>query len=231
MIGRWCTVAYDDHSHTNASDGDGDPRRLIEWHLSRGYTAFAVTDHNTVEAYPEAKRLTETVRWYRERIVVLPGVEWTTRRFHAIVVFRPSLPFDDIRAAVASLPVRWVSDASAEVAVEMLHALGAVVSLAHPQMSRDTIGLGVLDIEAAARIGFDCVEITNGEKRDRDAYQRTIALGRCIVAGSDTHHLKMGSNYYTVLAAREFTAESVFEELAAGRTIISPVPGIRPYVS
>ena len=42
------------HSHTNCSDGELTPRELVELAQRRGLSAFAITDHDTLEGYDAA---------------------------------------------------------------------------------------------------------------------------------------------------------------------------------
>lgn len=58
------------HSHTRASDGEWTTKQLVEAALSAGLTALAITDHDTLASYHEAKALTE-----RKDLIIIPGVE------------------------------------------------------------------------------------------------------------------------------------------------------------
>ncbi|MFP5326481.1 MAG: PHP domain-containing protein, partial [Acidimicrobiia bacterium] len=43
------------HSHSNASDGSDSPARIPELAAAAGYTAVALTDHDTLAGIPEAR--------------------------------------------------------------------------------------------------------------------------------------------------------------------------------
>ena len=62
------------HLHTRYSDGTFTPRELVEHALKQGFTAIAVTDHDTLDAIPEALAAGQELG-----IEVIPGVEITSR--------------------------------------------------------------------------------------------------------------------------------------------------------
>lgn len=60
------------HTHTTASDGIYTPSALIEYALSKGVRALAITDHDTTGGLEEAVRHAETVD-----IDLIPGIEFS----------------------------------------------------------------------------------------------------------------------------------------------------------
>lgn len=60
------------HTHTNASDGIYSPEELIDYAISQGIGAMAITDHDTVSGLPEAMK-------YAKRIgfELIPGIEFS----------------------------------------------------------------------------------------------------------------------------------------------------------
>ena len=68
------TDKVDLHLHTLASDGAWTPAALVDHLAAEGFRAVAVCDHDTQRSVPEVMR-----RAARRRIVVIPGVEVTTR--------------------------------------------------------------------------------------------------------------------------------------------------------
>ena len=46
--------AVDLHVHSNRSDGTFTPAGLVDYAMEKGLTAFALTDHDTVEGLDEA---------------------------------------------------------------------------------------------------------------------------------------------------------------------------------
>ena len=68
------------HGHTFHSDGEFSPADYIEIALRRGYDFVALTDHNTVSAVSQVRRLAGN------GITVIDGVELTTFNGHALVL-------------------------------------------------------------------------------------------------------------------------------------------------
>lgn len=63
------------HTHTTASDGTLTPTELVDLAVSKGLTAIAVTDHDTMDGVSEAM---ERARYYKAQgidIEVIPGME------------------------------------------------------------------------------------------------------------------------------------------------------------
>ena len=52
-------VLFDQHSHTKYSDGRLTVKQNIEWHIAMGFTAVAITDHNTLSNSDEIEQLAE----------------------------------------------------------------------------------------------------------------------------------------------------------------------------
>ena len=62
------------HLHTRYSDGTFTPRELVEHAAKLGFAAIAVTDHDTLDAIPEALAAGQELG-----VEVIPGVEITSR--------------------------------------------------------------------------------------------------------------------------------------------------------
>jgi predicted metal-dependent phosphoesterase TrpH len=67
-------MLIDTHVHTSFSDGLYGPAHVVSEARSRGIGLLSITDHDCVDAYPEAVRLADSVG-----IRVVPGVEMTTK--------------------------------------------------------------------------------------------------------------------------------------------------------
>ena len=66
------------HVHSNRSDGSMTPSELVDLAVNKGLSAFALTDHDTVDGIPEAL---ERARYWTEKgidIEVIPGIEFST---------------------------------------------------------------------------------------------------------------------------------------------------------
>ena len=64
----------DMHVHTTASDGTCSPAEVVKLAKEKGLAAIAITDHDTVSGYEEAKKAGEELG-----IEVVPGIEISTR--------------------------------------------------------------------------------------------------------------------------------------------------------
>lgn len=79
--------AVDLHIHSSkSSDGDFSPSRIVHLAKEKGLRAIAITDHDSVAAYPEAVHVGEETE-----VEIIPGVELTTlfdgREFHLLLYF------------------------------------------------------------------------------------------------------------------------------------------------
>jgi len=79
--------AVDLHIHSNkSSDGDFTPSQIVHLAKEMGLRAISITDHDSVDAYPEALNIGKEIG-----LEVIPGVELTTlftdREFHLLIFF------------------------------------------------------------------------------------------------------------------------------------------------
>ncbi|MBQ7934587.1 MAG: PHP domain-containing protein [Lachnospiraceae bacterium] len=79
------TRFVDLHVHSTKSDGTYTPKDLVEYAIEKGLSAFALTDHDTVDGVEEAFNYAEKLREQystkeNDRIVpeVIPGIEFST---------------------------------------------------------------------------------------------------------------------------------------------------------
>lgn len=70
----WSAMLIDTHVHTSHSDGLHMPAQVVSDAVSSGVSLLSITDHDCVDAYPEALRLANSAG-----IKLIPGVEITTR--------------------------------------------------------------------------------------------------------------------------------------------------------
>lgn len=63
------------HVHSNRSDGTYSPKELVDYAMKKGLTAFALTDHDTVEGLEEALAYAKNLPNAPE---VIPGIEFST---------------------------------------------------------------------------------------------------------------------------------------------------------
>ena len=66
------------HVHSNRSDGSMTPSELVDLAVKKGLSAFALTDHDTVDGIPEA--LSRARYWSDQgiQLEVIPGIEFST---------------------------------------------------------------------------------------------------------------------------------------------------------
>lgn len=78
------TRAVDLHVHSNRSDGTFSPTQLVDYAMEKGLTAFALTDHDSVDGLEEALSYAEQLRRTlppekAENVPeVIPGIEFST---------------------------------------------------------------------------------------------------------------------------------------------------------
>ncbi len=61
------------HVHSNKSDGTLSPTELVRYASEKGLSAFALTDHDTVDGLTEALRAAQ-----EQSVAVIPGIEFST---------------------------------------------------------------------------------------------------------------------------------------------------------
>ncbi len=69
-------MLIDFHTHTTASDGALSPREMIDRAVARGVDQFAITDHDTMAGYHDARRYYTSVA---AQMLLVPGVEFSCR--------------------------------------------------------------------------------------------------------------------------------------------------------
>ena len=66
------------HVHSICSDGSMTPSGLVDLAIEKGLSAFALTDHDTVDGIPEALTRAEYYASLGKLIEVIPGIEFST---------------------------------------------------------------------------------------------------------------------------------------------------------
>lgn len=69
------------HTHSTASDGTYTPTQLIDYAVSKGLTAIALTDHDTTDGIEEAVLRAQYYHNQGTDIKVIPGIEFSTDYF------------------------------------------------------------------------------------------------------------------------------------------------------
>lgn len=149
------------HTHTDRSDGRLSPPALVERAALRGLGALAITDHDTLAAWPLARFTAD-----RLGLHLIPGVELSARfgegDLHLLGYgFDPAHP--GLREHLARFATERVT--RAETIVERLAELGAPVSM---ERVRRIAGVGVIGRPHVARALVEARHVeTMGQAFDR----------------------------------------------------------------
>ncbi|MDE5756643.1 MAG: CehA/McbA family metallohydrolase [Clostridia bacterium] len=114
------------HCHTVASDGDMQPKELVQNAIKRGYKAICLTDHNTTANVNAVKKYGEEYG-----LVVAGGIEWTTFWGHMTVIGQHS-------------DIDWKSITPSNINAKIIRArqLGDIVTVAHPKRIGSPLCMG-----------------------------------------------------------------------------------------
>lgn len=186
-----CLLA--NHVHTIVSDRySHDPRPANAAHAhspqglataiaaftADGVDAIVVTDHNAIDAAFDPQ-LTHAP------ITVIPGMEWTTRRGHALLIGFTAATRDD-----AILPPAWrspVTRADFTAMVDRTHARGGLVIIAHPKVPFRTWPDDTFGADGVEVWGLD-LGLMRNRAAQRWWHDRLVAGQRLIaIAGTDLH--------------------------------------------
>lgn len=79
------------HAHSTASDGTLSPSELVDYAVSKGLSAMALTDHDTIDGIEEAMEAAAKYAGTENEIEVIPGIEFSTvylgRDVHVVGLF------------------------------------------------------------------------------------------------------------------------------------------------
>lgn len=248
------------HIHTPASSDYHEPRisylDILRQADMRGLDIIAFTDHNTVAGYarlqkelerllfleelgrivPEEQRLLDEYRRLLDRILVLPGFEFTAMfGFHILGIFPQEMPISHLEHLLLTLNVppdqlqagSAVVGATADVleAYRVINDGGGIVIAAHANSSNGVMMRGV-DFGGQTRIAYTqhpklhALEVTDLEKRGRNTrrffdgskpeYPRAM---RCI-QGSDAHRLQRSPENPKLLGVGSRITEVLLPEVS-----------------
>jgi hypothetical protein len=114
--GRFEPLKLEPHLHTVHSDGQDTVTSMFEACRLAGYDVVALTDHNTLSGLAEAHGAAEKLG-----LILIPGVEVTTFRGHAVVLGVSRVP------EWRDLESRGIGALADET-----HSQGGVLTIAHP---------------------------------------------------------------------------------------------------
>jgi len=189
-------VLLDLHNHSRYSpDSHVSPAELVALGRRAGLAGIAITDHNSVGGFREAREA--GVRDF----LVVPGVEVSTRSGHVLAYgIREPVP--------RGLSVRET--------IERIVAAGGVPVAAHPY--RFWSGLGEAGLAEAT---FPAHETRNGRTLRRGnerAHRKAEALNVGETGGSDSHFLDEVAKAVTAIDGGELPLDDVLQELGQGKT-------------
>jgi hypothetical protein len=224
------------HLHTPASADWQEPGvGYLQWLQkaeSRGLDIVAITDHNTVEGIARLRAEIERLAWleandrmrpqerrdldeYRrigEKVLVLPGFEFTaTFGFHILAIFAPETPLRALELLLLRLnvPVQRLTEGSTEIgastdvltAYRLIREAGGLVIAAHANATHGVAMRGV-NFAGQTKIAFTqdpnlhALEVTDLEDPGRRATARFFdgskpeyARRMHCIQGSDAHRL------------------------------------------
>lgn len=155
------------HVHSNKSDGTFSPKALVDYALQKGLSAFALTDHDTIDGLSEALSYAED-----KPVEVVPGVEFSTeyegKDIHVVGLYirydEPSFSaklqaFVDSRIQRNIKMCRNLQNAGIDITFEKLceENPGAVITRAHYAAYLTEHGYAADRNEAFAKyVGDDC---------------------------------------------------------------------------
>ena len=201
------------HLHTLHSDGQDDVRAMLEACRDAGYDAVALTDHNTSSGLAEAVELAEMLG-----LIVLPGVEVTTFRGHAVALGIATVPeWRDLEA-------RGMDALAASVRAE-----GGLLSVAHPAALGSPVCSGCAWDWSIQPASIDLWEVFSAPRPHADV---PLALWRALlrrggrlapIAAGDVHSRAAAARQRaaTYVHAREQSRAGVLEALAQRRLFAS----------
>lgn len=186
-------LKIDLHVHTVYSDGSGTVSEVLETAKDKGLDGLAITDHETLEGYFEA-------RAFDYDLLVLPGFEVETDAGHVLVLCLERLP-------------PMVGKVGYEDLIQWVNGLEGVTILAHPAAGR-------FRLERWMGSKPDAIEVFNASYPSEYFVRRSLKLaerlGLPAVGGSDAHHPQMVGDAYTVVEVDGFNSGTVVEAIKKG---------------
>ena len=197
-------LQLDLHCHSWFSgDGVSSPEALIASARSKGLHGFAITDHNTCDAYRYmldhglARRDGTPV----DGFLVLPGVEVSTADGHLL--------------CIGTMLPQMKGEPAADVA-RAVHAAGGLAIPAHPY---DRFRAGIRE-ETLGSLNVDAIEVFNAAISHHSFNDKARAYaerhGLPMIAASDAHHESAIGTSHMVFDTADFTVRGILAEIVKG---------------
>lgn len=187
------------HVHSLLSgDNPTDPEECIVRAIESGLQGLAFTEHYS---YAASEPLERHIERYRDRVLILRGVEFSAAEGHCLV-----FGADTDRLCLQYAP--------AEELIREVRRAGGVVIPSHPYRTGSGLGDGVLALP-----GITAIEGHNGCNQrpfNQRALQVAQRLGLPVTGGSDAHRPEEVGSCHTVFP-EPVTAESFVDLLKAGQ--------------
>ena len=194
----------DFHCHSWFSgDGVSSPEALIASARSKGLHGFAITDHNTCDAfhYMVDRGLARADGRPVDGFLILPGVEVSTAEGHLLCIG-------------AVLP-QMKGEPAAEVA-RAVQAAGGVAIPAHPY---DRFRAGIRE-DVLDTLKVDAIEVFNAAISHQSFNDKARAYaerrGLPMIAASDAHHEAAIGTSRMIFETGDFTVRGILAEIVKG---------------
>jgi hypothetical protein len=179
------------HIHTKCVDGAMDAKQIVEYAERIGLKGISMTDHNTLKAYNEIKRI-------KTNLVVIPGAEISTDHGHLL-----------------ALGIKYIPHGTTREIIDDVHEQGGVVVIAHPcgELSRNASREIIKYVDA--------VEVINGRTfpwGNAKAFALAKKYNKPMVSGSDAHFLESIGNFACYINGE--TVKSVLKSIKTGKVIL-----------
>jgi hypothetical protein len=227
-------IRYDGHSHALDSDSDnkhddtwGDIWSVSDstnWHIDNNYNTIAISNHWDL-IHPS--NLTILNSKYKNKLVILPALEWSPNNMHFIFTFNPEiymrdfdmLQFEFMNKFIYSTP-NCVTRSDVDSIFKYVHdKFEGVITLAHPFFTSISSAAHKceyrINITDLTFLNLDCVEVVSMCVEETDeTIQSAIHHGLKLVTGTDSHTIESAfACGVTKFKAEQFEMQSVFNAL------------------
>ncbi len=198
------SLHLDLHCHSWFSgDGVSSPEALIASARSKGLHGFAITDHNTCDAYHYMvdHGLARTDGLPVDGFLVIPGVEVSTSEGHLLCIGTVLPQMKGEPAAAVARAVR---------------AAGGLAIPAHPY-DRFRAGIRGATLET---LEVDAIEVFNAAISHHSYNDKALAFaknrGLPMIAASDAHHEAAIGTSHMIFETQDFTVRAILSEIVKG---------------
>ncbi|MGQ9513436.1 MAG: PHP-associated domain-containing protein [Thermoproteota archaeon] len=190
-------LKIDLHIHTDLSDSKSGLEEMVEAALLKGLDGVAITDHGTCQA------AAVVVRKYSNRLIIVPGLEYTTREGHLLGLGLLKAPPSGLTSFEFS---------------EYVHSRNCLLVIPHPCVPF----LGVRE-KVLRSLNPDAIETLNAavpffwwaKRRSEELAEK---LGLPQTGGSDAHDGSRVGDAYTIIDSDSSELCEILKAIKEGRT-------------